>query len=249
MSTHINRRESEGTITIIEPWQMTAEMLLTLENFRLPPEEYPTPAEREKELSIDRSYNYRATYVIYTSKDGKTIIAAARIIAKNTQEEKLPIEWGRVASITDHSETTPFEMKVGEFFNIKGESGTLPVCEIGGFRAAEINLENHIDLRMRYRALDSVMKTCSGEVHKRGFHTFFLTCVGKLHMERLYRRYYFTEAAQIIYADSSQKWKALWRWPFKAHSLRNLRKDMPLTAYVIPHGIGKPARKRCPSVT
>jgi hypothetical protein len=69
-------------------------------------------------------------------------------------------------------------------------------------------------LRMRYQAVDTVMKTCSIEVHKRGFKHFFLTCIGTPQMERLYHeRYFFNEVAIICYGED-QIWKALWRIPF-----------------------------------
>jgi hypothetical protein len=234
MRSHSDHQKCEGIVHIVEPWEMTAELLLKLELFRIPPSEFVAPADREKELAYDRQCNHRATYVIYYSKDEQTIIAAARIIAKNTPDEKLPIEWGKITTITDHSKTIPVEMKVGEYFTIQGQSGILPVCEIGGFRAADIDPDKGITMLQRYRAIDTVMHTCSVEVHKRKFHAFFLTCCGSPHMERLYSKYYFIEAADINYEGSTRTWKALWRWPFKTKYLHRLHKTMPISAYIIP---------------
>jgi hypothetical protein len=200
---------------IFDPGQIPDELLARVEQFRFPCREYPSEETRQNELAIDRSYNDRSVYIVYISPvDRFSIVATARIIAKRNNNEKLPVEFSRVVSISDPvARPAPWQTP-GAFFNAAGGEDVFPVCEIGGLRAAETNNEAGITKLLRYQAIDAVMKACSDQVHLRNFSLFFLTCLATPHMERLYKdKYYFNEVAVINYG-TEHVWKALWRWPF-----------------------------------
>jgi hypothetical protein len=226
-------REPVGKIAIIKPNQMTPELLNRLEQFRLPPVEYSSEAHRDLELKYDREYNSRSIYIICFAQGSTDFIAVLRIIIKKFAAEKLPIEYARVAAITDNTGKVPATMTIGECFAIDAGSDALPVCEIGGLRVAEIDPAKGIDSRLRYHALIAIMNTCISQVCRRRFRAVFLTCVGTQHMERLYHdKVQFNEAAQISYAGSTRLWKALWRRPFNAEKICPPRTKRPMDAYV-----------------
>jgi hypothetical protein len=203
-----------GNVGLFEPGQISSHILKKVEEFRFPKEDFLSIEERNKEIEFDSLYHDRSVYVLYLSHNNDTILACAKIIYKTNSYEKLPIEFGKTVSITDSSPLIPVNREIGTFFSIKDDAEFLPVCEIGGLRVAGVNPDRGITLRMRYNALDTVMKTCHIEIHKRGFKHFFLTCIGTPHMERLYHnRYSFNEVAKIRYADHLI-WKALWKLPF-----------------------------------
>lgn len=203
-----------GIVRIYEPAKISIQVLKIVKEFRFPLEDFSSIKDRNKEIELDHQYHDRSVYVLFLSPINETIIACAKIIYKRNALEKLPIEFGETVSITDSSLLIPVKREIGKFFSIKDDPEFLPVCEIGGLRAAPINPDRGITLRMRYKALDTVMKTCHIEIHKRGFKHFFLTCIGTPQMERLYHnRYYFNEVAKISYGDD-HIWKALWRLPF-----------------------------------
>jgi len=203
-------------IQVFEPGMLPESLQKRIEEFRFPLSEYPSPAEREKELEYDRMYLKRSVYVIYYSPiDFTSFIAVARIIEKRTPEEKLPIEFATVVSTTVDSSTSPKRDINGGLFPVDYYDARLPVCEIGGLRAAELDPARGITLTARYRAIDEVMKQCDKQVHDRGYKSFFLTCIGTPQMERLYHdKFFFDEVATINYSNSATIWRALWRTPF-----------------------------------
>jgi hypothetical protein len=203
-------------IRVFEPGLLPESLQKRIEEFRFPLSEYPSPAEREKELDYDRMYLKRSVYVIYYSPfDFTSFVAVARIIEKRTPEEKLPVEFATVFSTTVDSKTSPKRDINGGLFPVDYYDNRFPVCEIGGLRAAEIDPAKGITLKARYRAIDEVMKQCDKQVHDRGYKSFFLTCMGTPHMERLYHdKFFFDEVSTITYNNSAQPWKALWRTPF-----------------------------------
>jgi hypothetical protein len=216
------RMEFGGTgnktpIQVYEPQHISDYLLEKIETFRFPQGIFSSNLDRENEIKIDRIYNNRSVFIIYFSPlSYDTIIACARIIAKNSIDEKLPIEYAKIDKIGNFSsDIPPVILSESQTFKIISEKGTLPVCEIGGLRAAEVNSQTEISLKLRYRALDSVMQECDRQVHDRGFKSFFLTCKGTPQMQRLYHdKYFFNEIAQITY-NGKDVWKALWRLPFK----------------------------------
>lgn len=203
-------------IRVFEPGMLPESLQIKIEEFRFPLNEYPSHAEREKELEYDRMYLKRSVYVIYYSPfDLTSFMAVARIIEKRCPEEKLPVEFATVVSTTVDSSTSPKREINGGLFPVDYYDARLPVCEIGGLRAAEIDPAKGITLKARYRAIDEVMKQCDKQVHDRGYKSFFLTCIGTPHMERLYHdKFFFDEVATISFKGSPQTWKALWRRPF-----------------------------------
>lgn len=203
-------------ISVFEPGMLPESLQKRIEEFRFPFGDYSSVAEREKELEYDRMYLKRSVYVIYYSPfDLTSFMAVARIIEKRCPEEKLPVEFATVVSTTVDSSTSPKREINGELFPVDYYDNRFPVCEIGGLRAAEIDSAKGITLTARYRAIDEVMKQCDKQVHDRGYKSFFLTCVGTPHMERLYHdKFFFDEVATITYNNSPRPWKALWRRPF-----------------------------------
>ena len=87
----------------------------------------------------------------------------------------------------------------------------MPACEIGGLRAAEVNATLGITLRMRYQALDTVMKTAELQAQRSGFQTAFLTCTSSVPMQKLYKDHYGLLALGDVCYGTEQLWKALWR--------------------------------------
>jgi hypothetical protein len=203
-------------IQVVEPGMLSESLQKRIEAFRFPLCEYSSLAEREKELEYDRYYLKRAAYIIYYSPfDSTSFIAVARIIEKRSPEEKLPVEFATVVSTTVDSQTNQERDIAGAPFPVDYYDNRFPVCEIGGLRAADIDLEKGITAKVRYRAIDEVMKQCDKQVHDRGYKSFFLTCISTPQMERLYHdKFFFDEIATIRYADSPYTHKALWRRPF-----------------------------------
>ena len=203
-------------IQVFEPGTLPEFLQRRIEEFRFPLSEYPSPAEREKELEYDRMYLKRSVYVIYYSPiDPTSFLAVARIIEKRAPEEKLPVEFATVVSTTAESATSPERDINGGPFPVDYYDNRFPVCEIGGLRAAEIDEARGITLKARYRAIDEVMKQCGKQVLDRGYKSSFITCIGKPQMERLYHdKFFFDEVAMITYNNSTQHWKAMWRTPF-----------------------------------
>jgi hypothetical protein len=222
---HVGSRFQVDPISIFEEGRTPAEILSRFEQFHFPQHEFSSPLAREKEIEIHRRCDYRSSYIVSLSPvDGETILAAARIIAKRSVDEKLPIEYARVTDLLDDPTADPLQLKVGENFSIPGNEKVIPACEIGSLRAADSDPEKGITMRMRHAALDAVVATCGTEVHRRGFHSFFLTCVGTPGLRRLYRENcFFKEAAMITYGSTPLV--ALWRYP------GTLPKNCPGTTY------------------
>lgn len=201
-------------IQVFEPGMLPGSLQKRIEEFRFPLCEYPSPAEREKELEYDRMYLKRSVYVIYYSPfDFTSFIAVARIIEKHCPEEKLPIEFSTVVSTTVESPTSPKRNINEGSFPIDYYDNRFPVCEIGGLRAAEIDETKGITAKVRFRALKEVIIACDKYVHKKEFKSYFLSCIGTEHMERLYHdKCFFNEVATISFGKG-KTWKALWRNP------------------------------------
>jgi len=197
-------------IEIYEIGSLSAAMQKKIEDFRFPVCEFASFDEREKELVYDRIYINRSVYIVYNSPlDPATIVAVARIISKRSPEEKLPVEFASVISAVNNTKCVAGSSFKTEYFDER-----FPVCEIGGLRASGLDPEKGITVKLRYRAIDEVMRQCDKQVHDRRYKSFFLTCIGTPHMERLYHdKFLFDEVATISY-NGTQNWKALWRMPF-----------------------------------
>lgn len=210
---HFGYRSDNASLHVVDADRMSDDLFSLLERFRFPVDAFDSEEHRKQEIEIDRSYHHRSTYIFSTAPgDDSSFVAVMRLIGKMNNQEKLPIEYGHVAAAADNPPDCPLILNAGEPFGIADRPDVYPAGEIGGLRAAEPDPDRGITMRVRYTALDSIMKSSAAETKRRGFRIAFVTCLAKYNMQNAYReRYLFNEAGEIVYG-TDDRWKALWRW-------------------------------------
>jgi len=197
--------ESLGVL-ITEYEMMSPRIRKALETFRFSGlSEDPRKIEQ-----YEQEYNNRTTYVIVHLNDA--IVGVARLISKYKETDRLPIEYGIVEAVERGSEV-PAILRVGKQLQI--DPSVFPVCEIGALKVS-----GSLGMRLKYRVLDLIMKTCHAESHKRDDKCFFLTGIDAPQIKRLYTdKVFFNEFAVVRYG--MEIWRAFWRWPFTEAFLKN----------------------------
>ena len=200
------------TLRIYEPGCIPEGAARLIEDFRFPKQEFSSEEERQREIAIENIYNERsASIVIVSNHNEKQILAFARIISKHSADELLPIEYGMTVSTEETSPDASQWMAVGQPFTICNKFKEMPVCEVGGLRAAEPSIANGISVRERYSALDLLLKMCKSEAYRRKYKAAFLTCSGTPSLVRLYREKLLCEEVGQVQYGNGGIWRALWK--------------------------------------
>lgn len=162
------------TWTIIKPKEMTTDLLLYYESFRFQGLDNTIKA---KEIEIDRLYHNRSIFIFCF--DDTQIIACARLIAKWSSNDLLPVEYGAVFS----GQRRLSEIAVNK----------LPICEVAGLKIAERGMKD------RYEILSTIINECYDQFCKNSFNFAIASC--RIGIENLYKKHCnFNEVAVIKYS-------------------------------------------------